>query len=123
LHLRNYYYSNHNIRVPFFPDSSAYCKINPFKQAHLLSNPYLLPCGDSACLDCIFNHYNIFKRIFICPMCKKEHNLKFNQLKASNFDLLFNQDVCTTISDKLKSSIRDIGIILNFKSFFIILIF
>ncbi len=111
------YYSIHNIRVSFFPDSSAYCKINPFKQAHLLSNPYLLPCGYSACLDCIFNHYNIFKRILMCPMCKKEHNLKFNQLKASDIDLLFNQDACTTISDKLKSSIHEIGRFLLFKFF------
>jgi hypothetical protein len=104
-------YSIHNIRVSFFPDSSAYCKINPFKQAHLLSNPYLLPCGYSACLDCIFNHYNIIKRIFICPMCKKEHNLKFNQLEASDMD------ACTTISDKLKSSIHEIGRFLLFKFF------
>ncbi len=112
-------------KIPFpnFPDLSVYCKINPFKQTHLLSNPYLLPCGYSACLDCINSHYNIFKRIFICPMCKQEHNLKFNQLKASDIGLLFNQDVCTTISDKLKSVIHDKGRILNFKSFFIIFTF
>jgi hypothetical protein len=111
------FYRIQNIRFPFFPDLSAYCKINPFKQAHLLSSPYLLPCGFSACLDCIFNHYNIFKRILMCPMCKKEHNLKFNQLKASDIDSLFNQDACTTISDKLKSSIHEIGRFLLFKFF------
>jgi hypothetical protein len=37
----NGFYSMQNIRFPNFPDSSAYCKINPFKQVHLLSNPYL----------------------------------------------------------------------------------
>ena len=110
-------YKMHDIRFPNFPDLSVYCKINPFKQTHLLSNPYLLPCGDSACLDCIYSHYNIFKRIFICPMCKQEHKLKFNQLKASEIDLLFNQDVCTAISDKLKSSIHEIGRFLLFKFF------
>jgi hypothetical protein len=106
-----------NIRFPNFRDSSAYCKINPFKQVHLLSNPYLLPCGSSACLDCIYSHYNVFKKIFICPMCKKEHNLKFNQLKASDIILLFNQDVCTAISDKLKSIIHDKGRTLDLKFF------
>jgi hypothetical protein len=102
-------YSIQNIRFPIFPDVSAYSKINPFKQAHLLSSPYLLPCGYSACLDCIYSHYNIYKRIFICPMCKQEHELKLNQLTESDSNLLFNQDVFTTISDKLKSSIHEIG--------------
>ncbi len=50
-------------------------------------------------------------------MCKQEQNLKLNQLKSSDIDLLFNQDVCTAISDKLKSSIHEIGRILHFKFF------
>jgi hypothetical protein len=117
------FYTIQNILFPNIPDLSPYCKINPFKQAHLLSSPYLFPCGYSACLDCIYSHYNIFKRIFICPMCKVKHKLKLNQLKASDIVLIFNQDVCTTISDKLKSVIHDKGRILNFKSFFILFIF
>ena len=107
-------YSIQNIRFLIFPDVSAYCKINPFKQAHLLSSPYLLPCGYSACLDCIYSHYNIFKRIFICPMCKQEHKLK---LKASDSTLLFNQNDITAICDKRKSQIRNIGRILNLSFF------
>ncbi len=42
-------------------------------------------------------------------MCKQEHELKLNQLTESDSNLLFNQDVFTTISDKLKSSIHEIG--------------
>jgi hypothetical protein len=104
----NGFYLIQNIPLPIFPDSLPFCKIKRFKEPNSLSSPYLLPCGYSACLDGIYSHYNIFKRIFICPMCKKEH-----KFKVSN-SYLFNQNVCTKISDQRKSIIRNIGKILSY---------
>jgi hypothetical protein len=42
---------------------NAFCKLNPFKNPHLLSNPHVLPCGNSACLECIYQQYNLFKHL------------------------------------------------------------
>jgi hypothetical protein len=52
------------------------CKMNPFKH-HLFSNPYYLPCGNSACLDCIYKSFNLYRRSIKCKFltCKKEHYL------------------------------------------------
>ncbi len=114
LFLSNGFYLIQNIPLPICHDSFPFCKINRFKEPHSLSSPYLLPCGYSACLDCIYSHYNIFKRIFICPMCMKEHKFKVPNI------YLFNQNVCTTISGQRKSIIRNIGKILTYKIFFTI---
>ena len=53
----------------------VFCRLNSFKKSHLITNPYLLPCGNSACLDCIHQHYNIFKRTLQCGICNQEHKL------------------------------------------------
>ena len=68
------------------PDCDAFCKLNRFKSHHLLSNPYLLPCGYSACLDCISNHYNLLKNKFKCEICNQEYSLphKLDPAKISN---------------------------------------
>ena len=49
------------------PDSNAYCKFknNPLASYHLLSNPFLLPCGCFGCLECILHDYNLFKQTLI----------------------------------------------------------
>ena len=41
------------------------CYLNTY-QPHLFKNPYLLPCGNSACLDCIHENMNIYKNRFKC---------------------------------------------------------
>ena len=68
-------------RIEFNKSSSSInskyiCKLNPFKP-HLYLNPYLLPCNNSACWECICYHYNIHKGIFKCNFddCKDEHKL------------------------------------------------
>ena len=52
------------------------CKMNPFK-IHLYSNPYFLPCGNSACLECIYKCFNLYRRSIKCKFltCKEEHYL------------------------------------------------
>ena len=65
------------------------CKINQLKE-HLFLNPYLLPCGNSACFDCICSNFNAYTRILKCNFdsCNKGHklprelkfNFKLNQL-------------------------------------------
>ena len=52
------------------------CKLNAYPQ-HLLKNPYLLPCGSLACLECIYENYNLYLNKFTCAACRGEHdNLK-----------------------------------------------
>ena len=57
-------------------DSKYLCKLNPLK-SHLFQNPCILPCGNSACMDCISNNYNLHKSSFKCNFasCQKEHQL------------------------------------------------
>ena len=68
-------------RIEFKKSSSSInskyiCKLNPFKP-HLYTNPYLLPCNNSACWECICYHYDIHKGVFKCNFddCKDEHKL------------------------------------------------
>ena len=58
-----------------FPDFDVFCKLNPLKKPHFLTNSYLLPCGNSACLECIYQQYNLFKQILICRICNQVHRL------------------------------------------------
>ena len=87
------------------------CKINPLREPHLLSNPYVLPCSDVACFDCINDHFNIFKRSFQCEKCKQEHKneqefQKFDDLKLRDF---LNKDVISKLIDENKISISKLG--------------
>jgi hypothetical protein len=103
--------------IPLFksnlPDNEAFCKIiDPFREPHLLSNPYLLPCGGLACLNCIQKRYNLFKRSFDCEICKEEHNLpqKLEPLNSSKMRGLLNEDLLNILSEKNKTAISNIGI-------------
>ena len=55
-------------------NSKYICKINPFDK-HLYSNPFLLPCGASGCLDCIYNNMNFYVGIYKCTICHDNHVL------------------------------------------------
>ena len=105
--------SNHLIQkmpLPIYnsPDSFAFCKLNSFKPPHLLSKPYSLSCGYLACLECIHNHYNIFKRKFKCPFCNQEHKLQRHELTMNN---LLNQNVFSIVIEKFKNLINGFGMI------------
>jgi hypothetical protein len=53
-------------------DCDAFCKLNLYKKPHLLFNPYFLPCGNIACLECIYHHDNNFKKTLKCEICNQE---------------------------------------------------
>ena len=57
-------------------DSRFICKLNQLDH-HLYENPYFLPCGNSACLECIYDNFNIFRNTIKCNFqnCKEEHKL------------------------------------------------
>ena len=108
--------------VPCFNLSSfdAFCKFNLSKEAHLLRNPYILPCSNLACLDCIYHHYNIFRRSFQCLKCNQAHNLP-QEFRPINFSIkndLFNKTIFFTLIDETKKVISNIDSIL-----FLILIY
>ena len=95
------------------PDSNAYCKFknNPLASYHLLSNPFLLPCGCLGCLKCILHHYNLFKQTFKCENCKQEYRLP-QQLEPLNKTImsgLFNEDFFKTILEKNNNITFEIG--------------
>ena len=91
--------------------SAISCKLNAFKESHLLLNPYSLPCGYLACLDCINNHFNIFKWSFKCEKCNQEH--KFSKesepLYYSNLNNFLNQDLLITMMNANNLLISQIG--------------
>jgi hypothetical protein len=95
------------------PDCSAYCKfkINPLKSYHLLSNPFILPCGCYGCLECILHHYNLFKQTFKCEKCEQEYGLP-QQLKPLNKPIisdLFNEGFYKTFLEQNNNTILQIG--------------
>ena len=90
----------------------AFCRFNnPFKQPHLLSNPYLFICGHSACLDCIHQNYNIFKKNIKCLVCEKLHRLpqQLESMDKSTMSELLNKDLFIFLIDKNKKLVHDFG--------------
>jgi hypothetical protein len=67
-------------------DSNGFyvCKLNKFNN-HMCRNPYQLPCGNIACLECIYDNYNLFLNKFHCDFndCGIEHELN-NRLERIN---------------------------------------
>jgi hypothetical protein len=57
-------------------DERMLCEINPVF-LHLYDNPYLLPCGNTACLNCISKQYDITLKKFKCGFesCEEFHQL------------------------------------------------
>ena len=93
-------------------DSKYICKINPLKP-HLYQNPYLLPCGNSACLDCIYKHFNIYLNEFICNFesCQQSHRL--------TQDLNLNDIMISSCQNILKNMIEGGNFILSKKGIYI----
>ena len=75
-----------------------FCKLNQYGKPHLLTNPYLLPCGNVACLDCIHRHYNIFKRSFQCIKCNQEHKNLVNE--GMNTEIKENELLNSGLNEK-----------------------
>ncbi len=95
-----------------FPDFDVFCKLNPFKNNHRLKNLYLLPCGNSACLECIYQQYNLFKQTLICDICKQEHRIP-KELEAVNKSVIsdnLNENLLQLLINKNQNVISNIGI-------------
>ena len=86
------------------------CKLNPFS-THLYVNPYLLPCGNSACYNCICENFNIVKNTLKCNFdtCSQEHRyssiIKNSTLigKMQNNFLNITQNLVLKISRELNN--------------------
>ena len=98
-----------------FPYFAEYCKLNPFKKPRLLSNPYLLPCGYPACLECIYKQYNLFKKTLRCEICNQEHRLPkdLEPFKTSLISNFLNENLIYTLINQNKTFVLDIGIFVN----------
>ena len=58
-----------------FLNFDVFCKLNPLKKHHLLTDSYLLNCGNSACLECIYQQFNLLKQTKLCQICN-QHTTK-----------------------------------------------
>ena len=75
------------------------CKMNPFKQ-HLYFDPYFLPCGNTACLECIYENYSYIENKIKCNFenCQVEHklsngivrNIKIEEDIRNNFRIMMD---------------------------------
>lgn len=79
------------------------CKLNSL-DFHLYTNAYLLPCGNSACLDCIYKKFNFYEGYVQCNFdsCKERHQLTNKFKKNSRLDELIKTslpDILTTLID------------------------
>ena len=92
-------------------DAKYICKLNPLNQ-HLYRDAYLLPCGNLACLACIYDNFNIFTKRLTCNSdnCKLEHRLKINNI--TQFNGIIDENLYE-ISEQLngygKSILADLG--------------
>jgi hypothetical protein len=90
IHVFDLYFGEEKV-IPDLIDDRYICKLNQ----HLYQNPYLLPCGNSACMDCIYDNFNIFTNKFKCSFesCHHEHFLKNNMQKDSKICNLFDKNI------------------------------
>ena len=75
------------------------CNLEP-SRSHLFTNPYLLPCGNSACLMCIYRNCNIYTKTIKCNFetCKEAHSLlSDNVLKKDSLTSKMIDENCNEI--------------------------
>ena len=103
-------------------DENFVCQLwTPEKSKHLYENPYLLPCGNTACLKCI--QMKTTDKLFKCNFknCQKDHmiekklktNLELNALMVQNCSILARKMI--DIGD------RNLDYISKFLNFFLFL--
>ena len=66
---------------------SYLCKQKGHFRNHLLRNSCYLACGNSVCLECIFQNYDTYRLKFYCnaETCKCNHDIKNNDLQIISF--------------------------------------
>ena len=89
------------------------CTLDPYGH-HLYKNPYLLPCNNRACLDCIYKHRSSNGIRIKCDFesCKNKHFINVMQLEP---DLNFNELMKDNLEDLLKSMLLDSNKLLHFE--------
>jgi hypothetical protein len=78
------------------------CKLNCFNH-HFCRNPFLLPCGNIACLECIYDSYNLYFNKFVCSFdgCKVEHGLN-GKIKELNITDENAKAICVKQTEYMK---------------------
>lgn len=74
------------LNIDYFIENGEYgsyiCQLNP-SNTHILSNPFELSCGFTACLGCLYEITNPYTNKFYCKKCIKFHDWE-NSLVKSN---------------------------------------
>ena len=86
------------------------CTLDPYRH-HLYKNPYLLPCNNKACLDCIYKHLSSDGIRIKCNFesCRNTHFINVMELESDlNFNELMKEDL-------LKSMLLDSNKFLHFE--------
>ena len=77
-------------------NSMYLCKVQSFyRPYHLYKDPHILPCGNSACLECIYRGFNAYKKSYKClfDSCKDEHKIPPNFIKIIKPDIKMEQSI------------------------------
>jgi hypothetical protein len=91
-------------------DIQYICKIASNRQ-HLLMDPYLLPCGNLACLKCIYGNFDIYRNYFFCFACNVEHNISNNEFKRSAIIEDNLNSICNAQIKTLKELVNQTSIV------------
>ena len=89
-----------------------FCKLNPLKQ-HLLLNPFVLsPCGNIACLECIYKYYNLVTNNVLCPFSScinsnLKHFLTNNMEKSSLIDSNIDKICFAQVDKAMNTDLKD----------------
>ena len=110
---------NRNVHLKRLLASEFICELNPVR-FHLYKYPYLLPCGNSACFDCILENYNLSSNTLKCnnEVCQEEHkfknklikNLKISESIKENTHFLINKMINygNSIIDNQKGILKNV---------------
>lgn len=87
------------------------CRLDVSRK-HICKNPYELPCGNIACLECIYDNYNPYLNQLRCDFetCNSLHVLKIDSIKKSNVIECYLCYICKKLITYPVESIINSGI-------------
>ena len=87
------------------------CNFNPFKNSHLYYDPYIIPCGQTVCLDCIYENLDDENNLS-CNFCNEKHSILPQMLKKDHdiATLLLNEENMNNIFKKGELIMDDLGL-------------
>ena len=91
------------------------CNFNPFENPHLYCDPYIIPCGQTVCLNCIYENSDDEKHLS-CYFCNQKHSILPQSLKKNHEieTLLLNEEIMKEIFEKGEPILDDLGLFLLF---------